>query len=71
MKLFTDTIKRSNKESMNIKWKNKESKMRRKKKFKSLETYKRRPLTGKVRLTQSEPKERSRPKRGKPDKSRN
>ena len=34
MKLFTDTIKRSNKESMNIKWKNRESKKRRKKKFK-------------------------------------
>lgn len=56
---------------MNIKWKNRESQQRRKKKFKSLEISKRRPLTGKERLTQSEPKERSRHKRGKLDISRN
>jgi len=52
MKPFTDTIKRSNKENMNIKWKKRGLKRRRREKFKNSEISKRRPPIDKEKLMQ-------------------
>ena len=68
MMLSTNMSRRSNKENMNIKWKKKESKMKRREKFKSLEISRKRLLTDKGKLMLSELKELMRHKKEMPDK---
>ena len=71
MKPFTNIIKRSNKENMNTKWKKKESKMKKKKKCKNSEIFKRRLPIDKERSTLSELREPMKLKREMLDKLSN
>jgi hypothetical protein len=57
MKPFTDIIKTSNKENMNIKWKKKESKMKKRRKCKSSEIFKKKLLIDKEKSMLSELRE--------------
>jgi len=68
MMLSLNMSRTSNKENSNIKWKKKESKMKRREKFKSLEISKKRLLTDKVKSMLSELKELTRLKKEMPDK---
>ena len=71
MMLSINMSRTSNRENLNIKWKKKESKMKRREKFKSLEISKKRLLTDKEKSMLSELKELMRHKKEMPDKSKN
>ena len=63
MKPFTDIIKTSNKENLNIKWKKKESKMKKRGKRKSSEIFKKKLLIDKEKSMLSELREPTKLKR--------